>query len=194
MNHQPGTNVSIALVHFPVYNKQGEIITTSVTNLDLHDISRTARTFNLSRYFVVTPVLSQHELAGRIMKHWKEGWGSTYNPNRREAFGRTEMVHTLAEVQEKCAEETRGKVITVVTSANPKRATVPYRDFAREIATHSDDHYLILFGTGWGLTEEVMQSADVVLPPILGNGDYNHLSVRSAVAIILDRIFTTETI
>jgi hypothetical protein len=47
--------------------------------------------------------------------------------------------------------------------------------------------FLILFGTGWGLTQEVKDSSDYVLVPIEGKG-YNHLSVRSAVAIILDRL------
>ncbi len=45
----------------------------------------------------------------------------------------------------------------------------------------------LLFGTGWGLTQEVKDSSDYVLAPIEGKG-YNHLSVRSAVAIILDRL------
>jgi len=42
----PGTckgKVYIALLHYPMYNKRMDIITTSVTNLDLHDIARVAR-------------------------------------------------------------------------------------------------------------------------------------------------------
>jgi hypothetical protein len=34
-----------------------------------------------------------------------------------------------------------------------------------------------------------MAEADYVLDPVLGNTDYNHLSVRSAAAVILDRVF-----
>ena len=41
--------------------------------------------------------------------------------------------------------------------------------------------YLILFGTGWGLTSEILE-------PIRGKTKYNHLCVRSAVSIILDRL------
>jgi hypothetical protein len=33
-----------------------------------------------------------------------------------------------------------------------------------------------------------MEQADYILEPIYGPGEYNHLSVRSAVAIILDRL------
>ena len=47
---------------------------------------------------------------------------------------------------------------------------------------------LLLFGTGWGLTVEVLGQADMVLEPIRGVGDYNHLSVRAAAAVILDRL------
>jgi hypothetical protein len=47
---------------------------------------------------------------------------------------------------------------------------------------------VLVFGTGWGLTEEVLGRADDLLEPILGTGAYNHLSVRSAAAIILDRL------
>jgi hypothetical protein len=47
-------------------------------------------------------------------------------------------------------------------------------------------------GTGWGLTDEFMSSVDRVLEPIQGTAPYNHLSVRSATAIILDRLFAED--
>ncbi|HEY6838272.1 MAG TPA: RNA methyltransferase, partial [Geobacteraceae bacterium] len=52
----------------------------------------------------------------------------------------------------------------------------------------AEQPYLLVFGTGWGLTEELFERADLVLRPIKGPGSYNHLSVRSAAAIILDRL------
>ena len=39
------------------------------------------------------------------------------------------------------------------------------------------------------MTEEVFDKSDYVLEPIGGGGDYNHLSVRSAASIMLDRLF-----
>ena len=63
---QTGSNVSIALVHYPVYDKNRQVVATAVTNLDLHDIARAARTYGLFRYYVVTPVSEQRELAERI--------------------------------------------------------------------------------------------------------------------------------
>ncbi|UCZ56653.1 tRNA (guanosine(37)-N1)-methyltransferase TrmD [Desulfurispirillum indicum] len=184
----PGANVSIALIHYPVYNKRHEVITTSVTNMDLHDISRTVRTFELTNYFVVTPVKSQHELMGRITRHWTEGYGSTYNPDRKEAFDRMQFVHSLEDVREHFRKRGQRLVITA-TSANPKWTNTTYPHLSRMMDQDRETQHLILFGTGWGLTDEIMEAADYVLPPIDGNGEYNHLSVRSAAAITLDRVF-----
>jgi hypothetical protein len=47
---------------------------------------------------------------------------------------------------------------------------------------------LLLLGTGWGLAAEVLDRVDDVLEPIAGAGPYNHLSVRAAAAIMLDRL------
>jgi hypothetical protein len=50
------------------------------------------------------------------------------------------------------------------------------------------ERFLILLGTAWGLAQEVIDAGDGILPPISGLGNYNHLSVRSAAAIVLDRL------
>jgi hypothetical protein len=47
---------------------------------------------------------------------------------------------------------------------------------------------VLAFGTAWGLSDAFMDAADYILDPLAGEGAYNHLSVRSAVAIILDRL------
>jgi hypothetical protein len=46
-----------------------------------------------------------------------------------------------------------------------------------------------MFGTGWGMSQELLDRADIFLDPINGPKEYNHLSVRSACAIMLDRLF-----
>jgi hypothetical protein len=38
-----------------------------------------------------------------------------------------------------------------------------------------------------------LQRADVFLEPIQGPADFNHLSVRAAVAITLDRLFALKS-
>lgn len=50
-------------------------------------------------------------------------------------------------------------------------------------------HYpvYLIFGTAWGLDTEIMNKADTVPNLIRGITNYNHLSVRTAAAITLDR-------
>jgi hypothetical protein len=57
----------IGLVHYPVYNKNDEIITTAITNFDIHDIARTARTYNTAGYFIIHPLENQQMLANEII-------------------------------------------------------------------------------------------------------------------------------
>jgi hypothetical protein len=180
-------NLAIALLHYPVYNKLHEVVTTALTNLDLHDIARSSRTFGLDRFYIVTPSLDQQALAGRIAGHWQDGWGASYNPDRKEALDIVRICTTLAEA---CADYQSGftePVRTVITGAANRTGSIACRDF-RKMLEAPDKPYLLLLGTGWGLTEACFESADYILEPIAGAGTYNHLSVRSAAAILLDRL------
>lgn len=179
--------VYIGLIHYPIYNKHMEIVTTALTNYDLHDIARTAKTYNVKRYFIVHPVEAQREMALRIMNHWKTGGGVAYNPNRKEAFEETELVPTLDDVLQWIENEEGEKPIIVTTDARVYLNTISYKAMRQKI--HDDAKpILILFGTGFGMTKEMMQQFDYIIEPIYGAGSYNHLCVRSAVAIILDRL------
>jgi hypothetical protein len=183
----PGGRLAIALLHYPVYNRNGEVVTTAVTNLDLHDIARAGKTYGVGRYYVVTPVPDQRDLAERILRHWREGWGATYNPRRKEALEIAALVGTLEEAV--VAESIRtGKIPRLVaTGARRGDGTTGFDRF-RAMLHETDDTFIILFGTGWGLAGEVVQKADHLLASVRGAGEYNHLSVRSAVSIILDRL------
>ena len=44
--------VYIGLIHYPIYNKHMEVVTTALTNYDLHDIARTAKTYDVKKYFI----------------------------------------------------------------------------------------------------------------------------------------------
>lgn len=179
---------SVALIHHPVYDKNGQVVTTAVTNLDIHDIARTARTFGADRYYVVTPVPEQQSLVNRIVKHWQEGWGATYNPKRKAALDLVSVAPSLEAARQDMAVRSGREPKIVVTGAAGRPNSVTTTELAGRIVS-GDDHYLILFGTGWGMTEEVFGGADLVLEPIRGSGDYHHLSVRSAVSIYMDRLF-----
>ena len=180
------SNVHLALVHFPVYNKTGEVVASSVTTLDVHDISRVCRTFGVGNFFVVTPLKTQQELVERLVGHWLEGHGAEYNPTRKEALLKTRVTKSLdaavAEVTKQCGKKPQ----VVVTGAKQVPNSIGYEDLKKKL--HAEDPTLLVFGTGWGLEKNLIQSADYVLEPIEGNNGFNHLPVRGAIAIILDRL------
>ena len=60
-------NVHVALLHYPVYNRQRQIIISSVTNLDIHDIARAALTYGVHRFYLVTPLKDQLQLIQRSL-------------------------------------------------------------------------------------------------------------------------------
>ena len=88
----------MALTHYPVVNKKGDTITAAVTNLDLHDISRAAKTYGVRSFYVVTPLDDQKKLVERIVSHWTAGAGSRYNPIRRKALELISVKDSLSEV------------------------------------------------------------------------------------------------
>jgi hypothetical protein len=180
-------DIYLALIHAPVYNKNMETVATSITNLDLHDIARSSTTYGIKRYYVVHPAEAQRQLAHRIMGFWQEGYGAEYNPDRQEAFSRVKIAESLAEVYAEIKAEQGIAPLKVATDARKYPNTVSYTQLRKDIET-SNVPILLLFGTGWGLLKEDMETMDQILEPIYGPTDYNHLSVRSAVAIILDRL------
>lgn len=184
---QPRANLAIALVHYPVYNKLREVVTTALTNLDLHDIARSSRTFGLDRFYIVTPSHNQQALARRITGHWQEGWGAAYNPDRKEALDIVRICDTLDDARADFQSGFATTVRTVITGAANRTGSISYRTF-RQMLDNPETPFLLLLGTGWGLTEACFDAADLILEPIAGAGTYNHLSVRSAAAIMLDRL------
>lgn len=184
-------NLAIALVHYPVYNKHHEVVTSALTNLDQHDIARSAKTFGLDRFYIVTPSEEQRKLAERISGHWQQGWGADYNPDRRQALDIVRVTPTVAAAAADFQSGFSKTVRIVVTGAAQRPGSISLVTF-RKLIQETDQPYLLLLGTGWGLTEECFAAADLILEPIAGNGTYNHLSVRSAAAIMLDRLRGTE--
>jgi hypothetical protein len=177
----------IALLHYPVYNKDGKVVTTSIANMDIHDIARLSRTYGVQNFFVVNPLSAQRDLAREIINHWRQGYGAVFNPLRREAFELVRLKANMDEVQSEIKEQTGCSPQIIVTGANFKDKLLTYTDLKKMIR-NDNLPYLLIFGTGSGIACEIVNSADYRLEPIKGSGDYNHLAVRSAVAIIIDRI------
>lgn len=183
---ETGSNLYLGLVHYPIYDKRREIVASAVTNFDVHDLARCARTYGIGGVFIITPLESQVQLVERIVRHWMEGAGAAYNPTRGESLSLLRVSRTIDEADREIARLWKGKVEKVATGASPHPNSIGYGGL-RGLIEEKNRAFFLLFGTGWGLTREVKESADYVLSPIEGRG-YNHLSVRSAVAIILDRL------
>lgn len=179
--------IYLGLVHHPIYNKNNEIITTAITNFDIHDIARTSRTYSIKKYFIIHPHESQTMLAQEIMDYWQHGYGGEYNPDRREAFTVLDIKTDIQSAVE-CITALEGeRPLIITTDARTFPNTISYAKMRKEMEV-TGKPYLILFGTGWGIEKSVMEKFDYTLEPIYGPGDYNHLPVRAAVAIILDRL------
>jgi hypothetical protein len=176
----------MALIHYPVVDKNGDIITSAVTNLDLHDISRAAKTYGLNSFYVVTPLEDQKELVARIISHWTNGIGAKYNPKRRSALELIRVKDSFSEVLDQIADTENDYPITIATCARKYPTNVSYEKLGAML--NNGKPYVLILGTAWGLAEEFISKADYVLEPIAGATDYNHLSVRSAAAIMLDRL------
>lgn len=182
-------NFYIALLHFPVYNRRREVVTAAVANMDIHDIARAATTYGVNSFYIVTPIPKQHDLIGKILNHWLEGYGSDFNPSRREAFEIVRLKRTLEEVREDISESSGRRAKIIATGANLSAKGSISTNQLRGLIQGSADPFVMIFGTGSGLTDEIVNSADYRLMPIAGFTDYNHLSVRSAVSIVLDRLW-----
>jgi hypothetical protein len=190
-NGEIPVTIRIALIHYPVYDRQERVIATALTTLDIHDLVRLARTYGVEGFYVVTPLQSQQELTRRLIDHWVAGWGAQYNPTRKEALSLVRMADDLNEVMSGIEQEEGRKTKTIATAARHYAKARSYAEIAELLRRGGPDPYLVLFGTGWGLTREMIEQSHYVLEPIKGKG-YNHLSVRTAAAIILDRLLGGE--
>lgn len=197
------SSLYVALVHYPVRDRAGAVMGSAVTNIDVHDIARSCRTYGVKKYFVISPVTAQREVVERILTHWRDGDGKRRMPSRSHALSICVPSESLTACIRAIEELEQQKPRMVVTEARPEM-NVPVVSYAHERAALEQETRptLLLFGTAYGLHEMVLGSADAVLEPISAHPrhrvqyahddgiemEFNHLSVRAAVAITLDRL------
>ncbi|MEK6608730.1 MAG: RNA methyltransferase [Myxococcota bacterium] len=174
----------VALVHGPVWNRNHERIASAVTHLDLHDIARTARTYGLGGYLLCHPVAAQRELVARILAHWNETENLSAH-RRREALRLVRLAPDLEAARATVAEACGEPPFVLATSAASRPGAVGFREVAGHVGARP---LLLAFGTGWGMCDEVFDRVDATLESIDVGSGYNHLPVRVAVAIVLDRL------
>jgi hypothetical protein len=181
-------NLYVGLLHFPMRDRRGDIVATAMTSIDVHDIARSARTYGVARYFVVTPLPSQKRIGWRIRGFWTEGERAMEASRRGDALEIVTMAEDLEESIAWIRDAEGMEPLVVATSARIHEGrSVSYQHLRREIAK-GEKPILIIFGTGWGMVDELIEACDMLLPPIMPASDFNHLSVRAAAAIILDRV------
>jgi len=177
----------IALIHHPVLNRNGRIVTSAITSLDLHDIARSSRAYGVRAFFVVHPIAEQREFAAAVIGHWMAGYGRAFDHRRREALELVRIVSSLDEALADAQSISGARPIVIHTSARTSAGT-GYDELRLRLAAPDAPPAMILLGTGFGLAPEVAARADIELTAIQGTSDYNHLSVRAAASIILDRL------
>lgn len=181
MSHQ---SLAVALIHAPVLDRRGDTVSTAVTNLDLHDIARSARTFGVGRFYVVTPLAEQQRLVSRLLEHWLKGHGAAYNPKRKQALELIRICATVDDALDDWRREQGADPLPVLTGAS-RQGDMTFADLHSRIQLQPA---LLLLGTGWGLAPELFDRGWPVLTSIQGTEDYNHLPVRAAAAIMFDRL------
>lgn len=181
--------VAAALVHYPVHDRQRAVVTSAITNLDLHDIARSSLTYGLTDLFIVHPVAAQRLLAERVREHWISGSGARRIPDRTPAISILRIVSTLDEALAALGPDAE----LWVTSAKGSGDLLDFAGARARLALHGPP-VLLVFGTGWGLGDAVTERATARLSSIKGAsaGGYNHLSVRAAAAIIFDRLLSDQ--
>jgi hypothetical protein len=194
VNSRQPHKTAVVLLHHPVTNREGALVTTAVTNMDIHDISRSVRTYEVDHYYLVTPVLEQQSLTRRILTHWAGGRCLEWHPDRAEALSRARCVSTFEEVKTELIEMYPGRSLEV---AMPDAREIPGQKTYAEVRAAWEQERnagikVLVLGTGWGLSPAFHSEVHTFLGPIygpLGREGYNHLSVRAAAAVILDRLF-----
>jgi hypothetical protein len=180
--------LAIGLVHYPILDKEKNIVSTNVTNFDIHDIARAARMYGVEKYYIIHPMEEQLMFVERVLDHWRTGQGSKFNPSRKVALSRVATAPSFAAAFKDWGVP---EAMTIATHAKPIEGvdTMGFRQLREAMFVQKRPCFL-LFGTGYGMTDDFMKACTAILEPIRGAppDDFRHLSVRSAVSICLDRL------
>lgn len=177
----------VALIHYPVVDRNGRIVASAITSLDLHDIARSSRTYGVRAFYVVHPIAEQRDFALKVMDHWRLDTGRLYDSRRREALELVEVVSDLDSAVKAAATLSRARPLLAFTSARVEQG-ISYAKLREQCEKTDAGPIMLMLGTGFGMAPAMRDRADIVLAPINGPGEYNHLSVRAAASIMLDRL------
>jgi tRNA (guanine37-N1)-methyltransferase len=175
--------LDVALVHHPVVDRTGQVITATIDHFDVFDASRLSLTYPIGTVFVVNPEPSQRALAERLIKH---GTDAHRAEDRRGVMHKTTWVPDLQGAIEAIRARDGRRPRVIATSARPQPNAIGFAELRAELSR--GEPHLLLVGKASGLAQEALDGADLRLCPIDAGTGYNHLSVRSALAIMIDRL------
>ena len=188
----PAGRLDLALVHAPVLNRRGETIAATCDEFDFFDLSRLCLTYPVRRFYVVQPVEAQQAMVRRMLAHARS---EARDVEARRSFEAARLVSELddaiAESRREFSEEGRGHCV-VATSARAGDGALEFAEARAMIRSEDGVGILLLIGKGWGLAEPAFATADRRLAPIDAGTGFNHLSVRAATAILLDRLLAPD--
>ena len=190
---RPGKNLSFCLLHYPVFLEGKKTGTSSLTNLDIHDISRISCSYGMGTYYIVTPLPDQLRVLEKVLHHWTQGSGGAGNADRAQALGRVQPAESLDEAVKHMTEHygVRPRLVasTAVWPFGGKASGTEQPLLTPSQVRSWCEHgpVMLCLGTAHGLAPQVLAQCDGILRPVRFLG-YNHLSVRSAAAILADRI------
>lgn len=174
-------------MHHPVRDRRGDVITATIDHFDVFDASRLSLTYPVAGVFVVNPEPSQRDLAERVIAY---GTDPHRSEDRRGCLHKTRWAPDIAAAREAVLAETGRAPRTISTSAQASPDAVGFAAVRAAIATGAP--HLLLVGKASGLTDDALAAADLRLAPIDAGTGYNHLSVRSALAILIDRLLSPD--
>ncbi len=177
------------LMHDNVCLPNDLVGTSSVTSIDIHDIARSAHTYAIEQYFIVTPLKDQQKIVDRLLEFWHTSEGIEYNLSRHEAVSRVVLADSLATVVAQIEQKEGKKPLLIATAARrcpvENVPLITFHDQAK--VWESGRPIVFILGTARGLSASLIEKCDYILEPLYGFSDFNHLSVRSAAGIIFDR-------
>lgn len=173
-----GSEVAVALLHYPVLNRKGETSTTAITSIDVHDFARSCAFYGIGPVYLVHPAEGMHALVHDMSDYWLHGAGGERNPERRKVLQSIRMVFSLEDVLKETDYQ-----LWYTSAQAPEDACIEPAELAG-----IGGKQLIVFGTGSGLDTSRLPEPNGWLSPIVGIGSVRHLSVRAALAIYLDRL------
>jgi hypothetical protein len=181
----------VGLMHYPIFNRNKEIVATTITHFDVHDIARICRSYGVKKYHLIHPALEQLMFVSRLKEHWSLGLGKDFNPLRAEAMKIVETAESLTSLKDDQGfykvyatsakdhlefprigfsglieelKELKHNSVHQTVKNEAHRDSIPHLD-SNSIATKK---ILIIFGTGSGLVKSVFEDCDALIEPIVG--------------------------